>query len=127
MVEARVALAAACLLLAGCGGERVARVIDGDTLVLDSGERVRLLGIDAPERGEPGADAATSALREMAAGRRVRLERDGRDRWGRTLARVRAGGKDASGELLARGLVKPRGRRKPKPKPKAEGEDPCER
>ncbi|MDQ7030437.1 MAG: hypothetical protein Q9O62_11985 [Ardenticatenia bacterium] len=28
----------------------VARVVDGDTVVLDSGERVRLYGIDAPER-----------------------------------------------------------------------------
>ncbi len=31
----------------------VSRVIDGDTIKLQEGERVRLLGIDAPERGQP--------------------------------------------------------------------------
>ena len=30
---------------------RVERVIDGDTLVLEGGERVRLIGVDTPETG----------------------------------------------------------------------------
>ena len=39
---------------------RVERVIDGDTLVVTGGQRVRLAGVDAPERGRCGADRATA-------------------------------------------------------------------
>jgi len=58
----------------------VARVIDGDTIVLTSGERVRLIGVDAPEVGELGADQATRFVRERVEGQTVWLEADGRDR-----------------------------------------------
>jgi micrococcal nuclease len=63
----------------------VVRVIDGDTIVLNNGERVRLIGIDAPETGEPGADEATQFVRERVEGLTVWLEVDGadRDRFGR--------------------------------------------
>jgi endonuclease YncB( thermonuclease family) len=63
----------------------VVRVIDGDTIVLNNGERVRLIGIDAPEIGEPGADEATQFVRERVEGLTVWLEADGadRDRFGR--------------------------------------------
>ncbi|MCL2620127.1 MAG: hypothetical protein FWD97_04240 [Defluviitaleaceae bacterium] len=43
----------------------VTRVIDGDTVELYSGERVRLIGIDAPEVGEAGADEATNFVRDL--------------------------------------------------------------
>ena len=63
----------------------VSRVIDGDTIELTSGERVRFIGVDAPERGEAGANEATQFVRELVEGRTVWLEADGadRDRWGR--------------------------------------------
>ena len=63
----------------------VARVIDGDTIVLASGERVRFIGLDAPEVGMPGADEATRFVRQRVEGRVVWLEADGadRDRFGR--------------------------------------------
>ncbi|MCL2381233.1 MAG: thermonuclease family protein [Treponema sp.] len=63
----------------------VLRVIDGDTIELAGGERVRFIGIDAPETGEPGADEATRFVRELVQGRTVWLEADGadRDRFGR--------------------------------------------
>ena len=76
---------------------RVVRVIDGDTIwVQGSGpvEKVRLLGIDAPEmnygkgRPECGAPEAARALRTRIDGRAVTLERQGRDTYGRTLAIV---------------------------------------
>jgi len=58
----------------------VLRVIDGDTIVLTCGERVRLIGIDAPERGEAGANEATQFVREKVEGLTVWLEADGPDR-----------------------------------------------
>ena len=76
----------------------VTRVIDGDTLVLDGGERVRLIGVDTPETVHPQKPVeyfgkeASEFTRRAAEGRRVRLEYDqgtGRqDRYGRTLAYV---------------------------------------
>ena len=43
----------------------VIRVIDGDTVELENEERVRLLGIDTPERGQMLFDEATDFLKEM--------------------------------------------------------------
>ena len=71
-----------------CEKIRVDRVIDGDTLDSRSG-RVRLYGIDTPERGQPCASKATNRLSELAGGS-VRLEDGPRpaDRFGRRLAYV---------------------------------------
>ncbi|MFQ6078790.1 MAG: thermonuclease family protein [Thermodesulfobacteriota bacterium] len=74
----------------------VARVIDGDTLLLANGERVRLIGVDTPELYHPlkpvqyFAKEASEFTRRMAEGKRVRLEYDwqNRDRYGRLLAYV---------------------------------------
>jgi len=86
----------------------VQTVIDGDTLRLENGERVRLIGINAPERGQPYYEEATAALTELTLGQRVRLERDvsERDQYDRRLAYVYVGGVMANEELVARGLAK---------------------
>lgn len=71
------------------------RVIDGDTVELVSGERVRYIGIDTPELGSPGR-RGTLALRAkelnqgLVLGRKVWLESDvkERDRYGRLLRYV---------------------------------------
>ena len=55
----------------------VYRVIDGDTIELSTGERVRFIGINAPERGQPGAAEATAFVRERVEGQSVWLESDG--------------------------------------------------
>jgi micrococcal nuclease len=82
-------------LLVGADPERpctVSRVVDGDTFYCADGVRVRLIGIDAPERGQGrAARESTAALRRLLpVGARVRLEQDvgARDRHGRTLAYV---------------------------------------
>ena len=68
----------------------VALVVDGDTLRCRDGRKVRLIGIDAPEReqGEAGRLARLALLRYLPPGRSARLERDvqATDRYGRTLA-----------------------------------------
>jgi micrococcal nuclease len=72
------------------------RVIDGDTIELDGGERVRLIGVDTPETVDPRRPVqsfgkeASAFTRRMVEGKNVRLEQDQdtRDRYGRTLAYV---------------------------------------
>jgi micrococcal nuclease len=58
----------------------VTHVIDGDTVIIDTDERVRLLGIDTPERGECYFEEATTFATEQLMGRTVMLERDETDR-----------------------------------------------
>lgn len=71
-------------LLAGA----VARVVDGDTFYLDGVEtRMRLWGVDAPEKDEVGAMEATEALANLVAGRTLACEEMDRDRYGRIVAR----------------------------------------
>jgi micrococcal nuclease len=68
----------------------VQRVIDGDTLVLEDNSTVRLIGINAPEKGQPGFDEAKQLLEELVLWKPVKLERDvvDKDRYGRLLRYV---------------------------------------
>lgn len=72
----------------------VARVIDGDTFELESGERVRLLGIDAPEKDEFYFKEARQELEKLVNHKKVLLEKDieNVDRYGRLLRYVYADG-----------------------------------
>jgi micrococcal nuclease len=54
----------------------VTRVIDGDTLDVAPGGRVRLIGIDCPEMHEPLGPEVAAWVRQMVEGRRVRLSFD---------------------------------------------------
>jgi endonuclease YncB( thermonuclease family) len=78
---------------------RVVAVHDGDTVtVLSAGvaRRVRLLGIDAPERGQPYASVSRRALATRVAGREVTVVERGKDSFGRALGRVLVAGTDAN-------------------------------
>lgn len=89
----------------------VERIVDGDTFkVLYDGDltSVRILGIDTPERGQPGFQEATAATRDLIEGQAVTLTFEGkkRDRFGRLLAYVATGEcADVGAELLRRGLA----------------------
>ena len=80
---------------------RVRHVVDGDTLELENGEKVRYIGIDTPEERrkeggrwvrdpEPYAEEAARENRRLVEGKTVRLEfdREKRDKYGRLLAYV---------------------------------------
>ena len=88
LVACAGALEPTTIQCADCAEAQVVRIVDGDTLETGFG-RVRLFGIDAPERGQRCASKATARLRELA-GDRVRLEDGPRltDRFGRALAYV---------------------------------------
>ena len=66
----------------------VTQVKDGDSIVVDGYEEVRLSHIDAPEWNQPWGDQAYERVKELALNKRVRLKRIGKDRYGRTLAEV---------------------------------------
>jgi micrococcal nuclease len=65
----------------------VAKIIDGDTIELEGGDRLRLLAIDTPESGEPLYDEASAMLERLALGKTARIEFAGRrrDGYGRLL------------------------------------------
>ena len=93
----------------------VTRIVDGDTLDvrLTSGkrERVRLIGIDAAERGACYATAASSRVAQLAMSKQVVLKgdatQDTRDRYGRLLAYVWIpGGRDLGYQLISGGFAK---------------------
>lgn len=111
------ALSLAALLLAVPAAaqrvERIARVSDGDTVVTARGERIRIVGLDAPElhgarcrRERRLAEQATAELRRLSA-RGLVLRREGRDRYGRTLARARTrDGRDVATAMVRAGLAR---------------------
>ena len=66
----------------------VVSVPDGDSLQLRDGRRIRLLGVDAPERGRCMADNSREALETIAKNRHVRLKNVVTDDYGRQLAHV---------------------------------------
>ena len=87
---------------------QVRRVIDGDTIELVDGTKVRYLGINTPEVGQPGAEEATEANRALVEGKKVRLECDTpkkQDKYGRALAYVYVDDTFINGELLRKGLA----------------------
>lgn len=95
------------VLYPACLGLRVSQVVDGDTIVLNSGEAVRYIGIDTPEKDEAFYDDATQANRELVQGKRLTLEYDidKRDRYGRVLAYVWVDTILVNAELIHRGLA----------------------
>ena len=103
------------------GGQlrRVARVIDGDTIVLSPNEKVRLIGVDTPETVHPQkpvecfGKAAREFTRRAVDGKKVRIEFDGantprqhKDRYGRTLVYLYTeDGSLLNAELIQRGYA----------------------
>jgi endonuclease YncB( thermonuclease family) len=69
-------------------GPEVNRVIDGDTIELAVGVRVRLYGVDTPERGQPGFAKATEFTKDFITHNRIKIEKMGTDKYGRVVAIV---------------------------------------
>jgi endonuclease YncB( thermonuclease family) len=71
---------------------RVVAVTDGDTIKVlgasNTMHKVRLTGIDAPERGQPYGTASRDHLVSMVAGKEVKVESSKKDRYGRALGKV---------------------------------------
>lgn len=97
---------------AACGPTQgvVERVLDGDTIVLDTGEHVRYLLVDTPEIHEPIGCYGTEAAdfnRSLVEGKTVHLSYDVEctDRYERLLAYVELDGRSVNELLLTRGFA----------------------
>lgn len=110
------------LCAATCETEQL-RIWDGDSFLvgMQSGsERIRVQNIDAPEiDGQcieeiQRANWAKNRLADIMNESRVEIVRSGKDKYGRTLARVNVNGVDAGSTLIAEGLARVwTGRRQP--------------
>jgi len=89
------------------GTFEVKRVVDGDTIVLADGRRVRYLGINTPERGEPFWREARDYNERKVRGKLITLEfgQVKEDTYGRTLAYCSVGGEMVNAQLLKAGLA----------------------
>ncbi len=88
---------------------RVTRVVDGDTILLENGTRVRYIGIDAPEAsGACFAKEATDENRKLVEGKSVRLVKDisETDKYARELRYVYAGDVFVNEVLVRQGFAK---------------------
>jgi micrococcal nuclease len=98
--------------LSATGGQaKVVAVLDGDTIILSGGEKVRYAGLNTPETHHPDklpeycGREAFEANRRLVAGKTVRLEFDARrrDQYGRLLAYVHVDGLFVNAELIRQG------------------------
>lgn len=81
-------------------------VVDGDTLVLEGKVRVRMRHVDAPELEFCGGEEAKDALEKLVVRKRVRLEEQIPDQYGRSMALIYSGNTLINKELLATGWVR---------------------
>lgn len=88
---------------------RVVAISDGDTLtVLTAAKeqvKVRINGIDAPEKAQPFGQASKENLSRLVFNRVVTIESNKRDRYGRTVGKVLLDGRDAGLEQVRAGLA----------------------
>jgi micrococcal nuclease len=113
LLVAALALGAFVLLTrdSSSKGAVVERVIDGDTIALVDGTRLRLVQIDTPEKGDEcyGDEATALTRRLLPPGTHVRVEQDSAldqvDRFGRKLAYVWKGDEDVNATLVREGAA----------------------
>jgi len=85
----------------------VTRIIDGDTIEIEGSIRVRYIGIDAPEIGEPYYLEAREANLKLVGGKRIQLEKDveDKDEYGRLLRYAWVDGTMVNAELVRLGYA----------------------
>ncbi len=88
---------------------RVVGVSDGDTVtVLDANKRthkVRLLGIDSPEKSQAFGERAKQSLSDLVFDKQVSVEGGKQDRYGRSLGKIVLNGQDINLEQIRRGMA----------------------
>lgn len=93
---------------AACQPVTLSRVVDGDTIhVFRAGslEKIRINQIDAPESSQAYGRAATSCLSNLVTGTSLQICPDGKDKYGRTIAAVKANGSDIGQAMVSQGCA----------------------
>ncbi len=87
---------------------KVKFVVDGDTLVMEDGSKIRMLGIDTPEIGEYLYEEATEHLKSLIDQKEVTLTKDvsETDRYGRLLRHVYVGDQWINAQMIGEGYAK---------------------
>jgi endonuclease YncB( thermonuclease family) len=85
-------------------------VIDGDTIRLDTGETVRLIGIDAPELSQPGGEKSRQYLAQLILGKKITLDKgdEDKDKYNRLLRFVYTGNMCVNEEMIRNGYAEAR-------------------
>ena len=84
------------------------KVVDGDTIYLDNGEKIRFVGVNTPERGVEGYIASKNFVQKLCLNKKVGIDVDDSkhsDRYGRTLGVVIVDGRNVNEMLLKEGLA----------------------
>lgn len=81
----------------------VTKIIDGDTIIVEGGEKVRLLGIDCDEKGKKCYTPAANFLESELLDKTVKLETEGKDIYDRTLAYVFLDSTNINVEIVEKG------------------------
>lgn len=88
---------------------KVVGVSDGDTVtVLDTSKtqfKIRLEGIDAPEKAQPFGQKSKEHLSDLVFGKQVEVQSNKTDKYGRTVGKVLVNGKDANLEQVRAGFA----------------------
>lgn len=87
-------------------GIRVIGVLDGDTITIEGKTRFRLRGIDAPEANLCGGKEAEEVLRRLIGSKRIRVEEEIIDKWGRPMGMVYVREKLINLEMVKSGWAK---------------------
>lgn len=94
-------------LISKNSGMVVTEVHDGDTFTLKNGDRVRLLGVDAPELENCGASESAKLLNTLILGKIVKIAEEKKDGYGRRMGLVWIGTKLINEKMLEEGWARP--------------------
>ncbi|MBE6500616.1 MAG: hypothetical protein E7Z80_08760 [Methanobrevibacter thaueri] len=84
------------------------KVVDGDTIYLDNGKKIRFVGVNTPERGVTGYITSKNFVQKLCLNKKVGIDVDDSkhsDKYGRTLGVVIVKGKNVNEMLLKEGLA----------------------
>lgn len=97
------------LAFTGTVDGQVVGVTDGDTITVLDGKRtqhkVRLGGIDAPEKAQAFGKRSKEHLSSLVYGKQVTVETEKQDRYGRTVGKVLVGGRDTNLAMILAGFA----------------------
>jgi endonuclease YncB( thermonuclease family) len=98
-----------CIALAANVEGKVIGIADGDTItILDNNKtqlKIRLAGIDAPEKNQPFGSVSKKSLSDLVFGKHVTIHYSKQDRYGRIVGKVILEGRDMCLEQIYRGMA----------------------